>query len=102
MANMIQYDRVKKFLEKYDYTVKVIKVDDNACQATFPVAKTHSEKEFVSYKLRRQEEYGIYVNEEFWSAPEYSLRLMISCDILNRMRQIPIHDSLISYYIAED
>jgi hypothetical protein len=96
----IDIKKVKAFLAGHDYIVKVVK-SDNGCKVIFPhpkITRPNSERETIEYKISREKEVGVYVNDEFWSAPEYALRLMITCDILNRMKKIPIHESLINYY----
>lgn len=99
----IDIKKVKSFLDKHDYIVKVYKSEEG-CVVEFPYPKIYKpllQQNKTFYILRYGNEPGVYVNNEFWSAPNYALRLMVTCDIINKMKKIPIHESLISYYNSD-
>ncbi len=97
----IDLNKVKLLLTARNYIVKVKQINDQSCLVNLPnpqLIKREFQPQEINYKLIKESPTGLDVNGEFWSGPEYALRLMISCDILYRMRKIPIHESLINYY----
>jgi hypothetical protein len=90
---------IKDLLSANDYIAKVSSTEEDICLLELPKTKNKQE---ISYNIQRESPSGITItinnNQEFWSCPEYALRLMVLCDILRRMRKIPVNEGLISYY----
>lgn len=102
MLNNAGQSEIKKFLESHNYIVKIGKVP-GGCSVMFPcpnlmkptVKAMQSEK--VTYKIKRGKSSGVKINKEFFSVPEYAVRMVVAADIIKRMNDIKIDQSLITY-----
>lgn len=117
MANMsashIDIELVKDLLRRLNYLVQVHQLDDG-CQIIFPKKRSDGadQQERVIYEIIRNHSSGITgikiqannknnnetESEDFFASPEYAFRLIITSDLVRRMRNFPIHDSLVDYY----
>jgi hypothetical protein len=91
----------KTFLAKHDYIVQVHKTPEG-CAAIFPKTTPKTSKSFVNYLIVRSDPPCVIINKDFYYSPTYVLRLLVMCDIINRMTKINLHQSLISYYDNEN
>jgi hypothetical protein len=102
MSNNAGQSKTKEFLSSHNYVVKIEKIL-GGCAAMFPCAnlmrptvkQTQSEK--VTYKIKKGKNSGVKINKEFFSVPEYAVRMVVAADIIKRMNDIKIDQSLIAY-----
>jgi hypothetical protein len=104
---MIEADKIREFLLIHDYIVVVNQIDNKSCNVTYPLPITQKKRMCTSY-LVDWDKCGVYVKSntndktEFWSAPDYALRLMIACDITRQMKKLSLSDQAVYYYNKED
>lgn len=86
-----------EFLSYYKYIAEVEQINENECLATIPGApliQPDIEPQQVHYKICREVPIGVYVNDEFYSCPEYACRMLIMCDFISRMRAIHMSENV--------
>lgn len=98
-------EEVKKFCGAHDYTVDIHRIDGSSCRAIFPepsLLLPDKKRLTAKYTIKYSTPFGVEVecNEtsEFFSCPMYSMRMLIMCDIMYKMRRLFMHESLIRYY----
>jgi hypothetical protein len=97
-------DKVKEFLSKNDYVVKISYVNGKECRAEFPINKLKggTKRTVASYKAAKNS-YTITIGDTSVNAkcPNYAIRLAIYAHIVEGCKAIGYPNSLIEFYDGE-